>query len=130
MGDKTVRPRGKSRFREKAITALLSSSSIEAAALEAGISKRTLLRWLQEPEFRAAYAKAKGDVLKTATAILTRNAGRAATVLAEVFEGEPTPHQGGRVTAALGTLRLAMDAFELESLEERLRRLEDQSREV
>lgn len=121
---------GKRRYREKAITALLSSDTIEQAAKEAGISKRTLLRWLSEPEFRAAYAQAKGDVLRTATAILTRNAGRAAKVLAEIFDAEPEAHQGGRVTAALGTIRLALDAFELESLEERLRKLESQQNDL
>jgi hypothetical protein len=48
--------RGKSRFRELAINALLSESTIEDAAAKATISKRTLLRWLKEPEFREQYA--------------------------------------------------------------------------
>ncbi|HUZ47311.1 MAG TPA: hypothetical protein VMW54_11805 [Terriglobia bacterium] len=117
---------GKVRSRERAITALLTSPTIESAAREAGISKRTLLRWLQQPDFREQYTRAKADVLRSATGILTRNAGRAAQVLREVFEDEPTAHQGGRVTAAIATLRLSLDAFELENLEERLRKLEGQ----
>jgi hypothetical protein len=117
--------KGKSRFRERAINALLSGDTIEEAAREAGISKRTLLRWLREPEFRAAYTQAKADVLKMASGILTRNMGRAAKVLSEIFDGAPTPHTGARVTAALGTLRMAFDSFELENLEERIRKLEE-----
>jgi len=121
--------RGKERVRERAITALLASPTLEAAAREAGISKRTLLRWLQQPEFRAAYSRAKADVLRTATAILTRNSGRAAEVLEEIFEGEPVPHQGSRVSAAVSTLRLSLDAFVLENLDERIRKLEGQEDE-
>lgn len=121
--------RGKSRTRERAITALLSAKTLEEAAEKAGISKRTLLRWLQKQDFRDAYLKAKADALKTATAILTRNSGRAAEVLQEIFEAGPTPHQGGRVTAAVATIRLSLDAFVLENLDERIRKLEEQERE-
>ena len=121
--------RGKIRERERAIEALLSCPTIEKAAKQAGISKCTLLRWLQQPEFRAAYARAKADVLRTATAILTRNSGRAAEALREIFESDPTPHQGGRATAAIATIRLSLYASELENLEERIRKLEEQGNE-
>lgn len=119
---------GKSRFREKAIAALLSESSIEDAATKAGVSKRTLLRWMKDPGFRAEYAEAKADALKMASAILTRNASRAALVLAEVFSSKDGKlYQASRVTAAIGNIRLAHEAFQLESLEERVRKLEEQS---
>ena len=122
--------RGKIRERERAIEALLSCPTIEKAAKQAGISKCTLLRWLQQADFRDAYMKSKADVLRTATATLTRNAGRAASVLREIFEDAPTPHQGGRATAAIATIRLSLDAFELENLEERIRKLEAQDGEL
>jgi hypothetical protein len=121
-----VAQKGKEREREKAITALLSSNTLEGAARKAGISKRTLLRWMEEPAFREAYRKAKGDVLRTATAILTRDSGKAALTLTKIFTGKPTENQSARVSAARATLRLALDAFTLEALEERLRRLENQ----
>jgi hypothetical protein len=116
------------RQQEKTINALLSSNTLEAAARKAGISKRTLLRWLDETEFRNAYTKAKRDVLRTATAILTRDSGKAAMTLTKEFTGKPTENQSARVSAAKATLRLALDAFTLEDLEERLRRLELQGR--
>jgi len=121
-----VAQRGKEREREKAISALLSTNTLEAAARKAGISKRTLLRWMEEPAFRDAYAKAKRDVLRTATAILTRDSGKAALTLTKIFSGKPRENLGPLVSAARATLRLALDAFTLEDLEERLRRLENQ----
>ena len=118
------------RQRERTITALLSSNTLEGAARKAGISKRTLLRWMEQEDFRACYRKAKGDVLRTATAILTRNSGKAALTLTKIFSGKPTENQSARVSAARATLRLALEAFALEDLEERLRRLEKQTDEV
>ncbi len=118
---------GKSRFREQAINALLSESSIEDAALKAGISKRTLLRWLKEPDFREQYAKAKENLLKLATAILARNATKAAKTLEAIFTAQPTAHQGPRVMAARATLEVALGAWTLEQFEARLAALENQS---
>lgn len=117
---------GQHRNFDKAINALLATSTIEEAAKQAGLSRRTLLRWLKLPEFRTAYIQAKGEVLRTATGILTRNAGRAADTLAVIFSGLPEPHQSARVAAAVGTLRLSLDAFCLENLEARISALERQ----
>ena len=118
--------RGKSRFRQNAITCLLAASSLEDAATQAGISKRTLLRWLADEDFRQQYMAAKADVLKMATGILAGNATAAANTLEKIFSANPQPHQGARVAAASATLRLALDAFALESLDERIRALENQ----
>jgi hypothetical protein len=48
-----------SRHQERAITSLLVCGSVTAAAKRAGIGKRTLLRWLDEPTFAAAYKDAR-----------------------------------------------------------------------
>ena len=66
----------------------------------------TLLRWMKDPEFRAAYEDAKLRLLRAATARLTKNAAAAAATLAEISEGRPEAHQGSRVAAATATLRL------------------------
>jgi hypothetical protein len=124
-----VTQRGKYRVRETAIAALLSENSIEAAAQKVGLSRRTLLRWLKEPEFRARYADAKQDQLKMATGVLARNCTAAACTLEDIFKSKPEPHQGARVAAAHATLRLALDAFALEQLEQRIRQLEGQTHE-
>ena len=40
-----------SRKMGEAVTALLTQANVEAAALSAGISVATLMRWQKEPEF-------------------------------------------------------------------------------
>jgi hypothetical protein len=119
---------GKTRLRDAALNALLTENTLEKAARKSGISKRTLIRWMKEPDFRGQYAEAKADALKMASAILTRNASKAALVLAEIFSSKKGKlYQASRVTAAIGNIRLAHEAFELESLEERVRKLEEQT---
>jgi hypothetical protein len=115
------------RLREKAVSLLLSEKTIETAAKKCGVTRRTLHRWLRDPEFRAALMEAKAELLKTATRTLTRNSVKAADVLAKIFLSKPKPNQSANVSAAIGTLRLSLDAFALEDLEERLRRLENQN---
>jgi hypothetical protein len=117
------------RQQERTISALLSSNTLEAAARKAGISKRTLLRWLDEPGFCNAYRKAKQNALRSATAVLMRNAGRAAVTLGQIFLGKPTENQSSRVSAARATLTLALHANLLEDVHERLTRLERQKDE-
>jgi hypothetical protein len=117
------------RQQERTISALLSSNTLEAAARKAGISKRTLLRWLDEPGFCNAYRKAKQNALRSATAVLMRNAGKAAVTLGQIFLGKPTENQSSRVSAARATLTLALHANLLEDVHERLTRLERQQDE-
>jgi hypothetical protein len=124
-----VAQKGKEREREKAISALLSTNTLESAARKAGISKRTLLRWLDEPDFLNAYRRAKQSALRTATAILMRNAGKAAVTLGQIFLGKPAENQSSRVSAARATLTLALHANLLEDVHERLLRLERQKDE-
>ena len=61
---------GKERLYELAVAALLSESSIEAAAQLVGITGRTLQTWLPRPEFLALWAEAKRTVVQSATARL------------------------------------------------------------
>jgi hypothetical protein len=115
------------RLRERAVTLLLTERTIERAAKKCGVTKRTMIRWMKEADFRAAYMEAKAELLKTATRALTRNSARAAETLAKIFTGKPKPNQSANVSAAATTLRLALDAFVLEDLDERLRKLENRN---
>jgi transposase-like protein len=47
------------RKKEEAIVALLTQRNTEEAARSIGIGSATLLRWLQIPEFQAAFRAAK-----------------------------------------------------------------------
>jgi hypothetical protein len=121
-----LREKNNERLREKAVSALLSEKTIERAAKKCNVTRQTMHRWLKDAEFRAAYMEAKSEMLRTATRSLTRNSAKAAETLAKIFMGKPKPNQSANVSAATATLRLALDAFALEDLEERLRRLEGQ----
>ena len=54
------------RKKEEAIVALLTHRTIDDAAKASGIATKTLLRWLQIPEFEAAYRKARRAALPNA----------------------------------------------------------------
>jgi hypothetical protein len=70
------------RLRDQAIAALLTCSSIRAAADECGVNESTLRRWLREPAFGAAYRAASASVLDGAI-------GRLQAGLVEASELEP-----------------------------------------
>jgi hypothetical protein len=81
---------------------------------------------MKEPAFDALYRAAKGALIRSATSGLTANANDAAMVLKKIFsDKEATP--AARVTAAATTIRLSLDAYELEELEQRIGALERQS---
>jgi transposase len=119
---------GKSRKREQAIIALLNTRTIADAAQMAGVSLRTMKRWLADPEFKAQFERAKSELLRTATAKLRREASTCVEVLARIAQDEKAP-PAARVSASTVILKFALDAETQEVLEERLRRLEEQSNE-
>ena len=45
--------------KEEAIVALLTQRNIEEAVKSIGVASNTLLRWMKEPEFDAAYREAR-----------------------------------------------------------------------
>jgi hypothetical protein len=115
------------RMKERAVSLLLSEKTIERAAKKCNVTRQTMHRWMHEPSFRTAYMEAKQELLQRATRTLTRNSAKAAETLAKIFSGKAKPNQSANVSAAIGTLRLAIDSFVLEDLDERLRKLEGQN---
>lgn len=121
---------GKERENEKLIACLLSTNSLRAAATKAGLSLRTVLRRLDDADFRMEYQKVKKETLKMATAILMRESSKAAVTLSKICANKRSEGQGPRVAAARAVLRLSLDAFSLEDLEERIFRLENQGKDA
>jgi hypothetical protein len=111
------------RKKEDAIAALLSQRSVEDAARVAGISTKTLLRWLQMPEFQAPYRQARRDAFGQATARLQQASGAAASTLLKVMVDQNTP-ASTKVRAADCVLDRAGKAIEIEDIEARLSELE------
>ncbi len=111
------------RKREDAIAALLTNRSTEEAARAISISTKTLLRWLKEPEFQAAYREAKRASYGQSVARMHHLASAAVTTLGRVMLDASAP-ASTRVRAADSILGHTSKAIELEDIEARVAELE------
>src|SRR5262249_47311027 len=101
------------------IAALLTESSYAAAAAKAGVGKTTLFRWMKRPAFRAAYHRARRELVESTQGRLDAASGQAVeTLLAVTREGR---RDSDRVRAAIALLhhapRGASDIDALQSAE-------------
>jgi hypothetical protein len=112
-----------SRKQEEAVAALLTQRNIEEAARTAGISTRTLMRWLQVPEFQKAYRQGRRDAYSQAVARLQQGTSAAATILLRTMVDPGTP-ASVRVRAAEVIFSHAFKAIEIEDIEARVSELE------
>lgn len=111
------------RKKEEAIAALLTHRNIEEAATSIGISAKTLLRWMKEAEFNAAYREARRAAFGQSIARLQQGTSAAATTLLKLMIDASTP-ASVRVRAADSIFNHAAKAIEIEDIEARLSELE------
>jgi hypothetical protein len=111
------------RKKEDAIAALLSQPSVEQAARVAGVGTRTLVRWLQVPEFKAAYHKARREAFGQATARLQQASGAAVSTILKIMLDQNAP-VASRLRAAESVVDHAAKAIEIEEIEARVSELE------
>jgi hypothetical protein len=111
------------RKQEEAIVALLAQRSLEEAARIAGIGARTLYRWMEEPEFDAAYRKAKRTAFRQSVARLQQASSAAVSTLLKVMVDPATP-PSTKVRAADSVLSHSAKAIEIEDIEARVSELE------
>jgi hypothetical protein len=109
--------------KEAAIAALLSQRNHEEAARAAGVSKRTLNRWLKMPEFQSAYLEARRATMFQANARLQQAASAAVSTLVKVMVDPSTP-ASARVRAADCILERGNQGLENEDYDVRLAALE------
>lgn len=115
-----------SRKKEQAIIALLEAPTVKEAAEMVKISPATLYKWMALPEFEEAYREARHRAMGEAIARLQQASSEAVDTLRDVMgDQEATP--ASRVTAARAVLELGLRATELELVDERLARLEEQA---
>ena len=107
----------------KAVTALLSTGEVKAAAAEAGIHRDTLHRWLKEPQFLAAVREAEADALDELSRLLVRLGRTAVATIAKAMSDPVTP-AATRVRAADVALNRLLQLRELAQLEARVQALE------
>ncbi len=108
---------------EAALLSLITNGTIEAAYGAAGVSKATMWRFMQLPEFQARYRAARRQLVETAIAQLQSDCTIAARALREVTEDKEAP-ASSRVAAAKAILDQSISAIELMDLQERVERLE------
>lgn len=111
------------RKKEEAIIALCSARSVEEAARTCKTPVRTLFRWLKEPDFDAAYRKAKSAAFGQSIARLHYLSGAAVSTLGKVMLDPATP-PATKVRAADSILNHSTKAIEIEDLQARLANLE------
>jgi hypothetical protein len=111
------------RKKEEAIAALLNQRNIADAAHAAKISANTLLRWLQLPEFKAAYHKARREAVSQTTARMQQATGAAGATVLKIMTDANVP-AAVRLRAAECVLDRAMKSLELEDIEDRVAELE------
>ena len=111
-----------SRTQEKAIASLLSTRTIGEAAKVCGINDATMWRWLQLPDFQAAYRAARRQVVERAITELQAATGEAVETLKRNLScGKPEAEN----RAAQIILEQAVKGVELIDLQERVERLEN-----
>ncbi len=112
------------RLQGRAVAALLTSRTITDAAAAAGVSERTLRRWLAAEPFALAYRAASRESAREATSALLSAQREAVDVLRQCLrDGTPAT----RVRAARALLELGVRVAG-EDLDERVRELEEEVR--
>jgi len=111
------------RKKEAAILALLSARTVEDAARMAGVTPRTLYRWLKEPAFNAAYRDARRAVFSQSVTRMHQMTSAAVTILGKVMVDPSTP-PATKIRAADSILSHTAKAIEIEDVGARLSELE------
>ncbi len=108
----------------KAITALLATQTIGEAAKLAGVSERTLTRWLAKPEFRAALAGACQDAFSGVGRRLIAGRDVALDTLFRLMQGADS--ENVQRQAAVNWYDVLHKVKTLEDFEQRIAALERQ----
>jgi inactivated superfamily I helicase len=111
------------RKQEKAISALVSSRTNEEAAAAAGVTVRTLYRWLNKPVFQAALLRARRIASRQVFSRLQQVGLAAPGTLFKVMSDSDASALA-RVRAAAVALDMCQRLMESEDLEVRLTALE------
>lgn len=101
----------------KAIESLLTGASQDSAAAAAGVTRRTITRWLQTPSFCDILRQAESERLAAVTRQLLTLASQAVDTLAAGMAGNALPTQ---IRAADLTLTHLTRTSELQALTNRL----------
>lgn len=108
----------------RALSALLTSKTLEEAAAQAKISSRTLRSYLKNAEFRCEYGEVMAQLVADAAAQARCGMGEAISLLREMLADTDAP-PNVRVAAARTLLESGGKLIEMQSLESRIAALEE-----
>jgi hypothetical protein len=111
------------RKKEEAVAALLTQRNIEEAAKATGIAPNTLLKWMKDLEFQAAYRDARRAAHSQSIARLQQATSAAVTTLLKVMVDPSTP-PSTKVRAADSVLDHSAKSIEIEDIDVRVAALE------
>jgi hypothetical protein len=117
MGDLTTK-------QAAAIAALLEGNTKTAAATAAGVTMRTLQRWLNEPAFTAELRAGSDGAIRAAVARLSAAADASIEAIENVRDTPTTPGAAVKLRAADALLNHALRIREHADILERLSELE------
>ena len=106
-----------------AISALLTTPTVEQAAETAGVGRTTVFRWLNQPEFREELRRRRNEIVDCALDTFKVYVLRAVETLARLLDSED--EKVARL-AAKDVLAFVLKTRELQELEGRLDKLEGQ----
>jgi hypothetical protein len=114
---------------QKALSALLSNTSVEAAAQKCGLGERTVRRYLKDPTFAAAYREARDEIFTEAATGMRAIATKAITTLSSGLDESEDINTRLRAARSvldywIKTVELERRLKETEEFEERLKVLE------
>ena len=105
---------------------LLTTGTIKEAADQAQVSVSTIMRALRDADFREALAAARRSLFQSMVNKLALSGFSAASVLSEICTN-PTAPLSVRARAASSIAKLNFEGNIQQDLEQRIKRLEDQS---
>jgi hypothetical protein len=108
---------------ELLLQSLACGATIEMAARQAGLSRRTVDRRLADPKFRRNLSRLRADMVTRATGMLTAASMESVRTLLDLQKsGTPAVKLG----AARSVLEFASKLREIVDIEERMRELEEE----
>jgi len=117
------------RKQEAAIAALISCATVSEAAKQAGVSGSTLMRWMNNDDFCAAYRRARAGLVEEASNALRLRAVGAVKVLWNVATS-PKSKSTARVSACRAIIEFVFKGVEQEQLREIHGLIEEVSRKL
>ncbi len=108
----------------KTIDSLIVCPTIDQAAERAGVTRKTIYRWLQNQDFKAELNMAEGAAIDKAGRRLIAMADKAISALDDVLDNPSREGAGNKRLAAAAIIDIFMRLRELRNIETRLSELE------